>query len=148
MVDWIDNYVALAFPKAVGGGPAAVDTVELTVAASGHATEDNCVKAAADLEAYFAEDAADQERHRRFSDIVTFFQQYAQPVSVESDGDHVITMKFEQGGMWADSTVGDPDWLNKVQRSNAYELAQAYVAADSYGVSAITVKVNGVTQSS
>jgi len=146
MVNWIDKYVALAFPGSVGGGPAAGDSVELTVTAAGHATATNPVKAAASLEAYFAEDEADQERHRRFSDIVQYFHQYAQPASIESNGDQVITLKFEQDGLWADSTVGRPEWLNKVERKNAYELAQAYLAEDSYGVTAITVKVNGVAQ--
>jgi len=148
MVDWIDNYVALAFPGSVGGGPAVVDTVELTVTAAGDATATNPVKAAADLEAYFAEDAADQARHKRFSDIVVYFQQYAQPISITSDGDTIITLGFEQGGMWADSTVGDPGYVTKTNRSNAYELAQAYLAADTHGVTAISVKLNGVTQSS
>lgn len=148
MVDWIDNYVARAFPGSVGGGPAAVDTVALTVTAAGHNTATNPVKAAADMEAYFAEDADDKERHDRFSDIVQYFQQYAQPVSIESDGDQVITLKFEQGGMFADSAVGDPDWLNKQRRNNAYELAQAYLANDAYGVTAISVTINGVSQTS
>lgn len=147
MVDWTDKYEALVFPGKVGGGPAAVDTVELTITATG-GTSTNPVKAAADLEAYFAEDADDQARHKRFSDIVQYFQQYAQPVEITSDGDQVITLGFEQGGMWADSTVGDPDYMNKVRRDNAYELAQAYVASNSHTVSVIAVKVNGVTQSS
>ena len=147
MTDWTDNYTALVYPGAVGGGPAAGDELELTVTVTGGNTSSNPVKAAADYNAYDAEDADDKERHARFSDIVMFFKQYGQPVSIASDGDQVITLKFEQDGFWADSTVGDPAWLNKVRRSNAFELAAAYVADNDYNVSGIAVKVNGVTQS-
>jgi hypothetical protein len=147
MVDWTDNYTALAFPGKVGGGPAAVDTIALTVTATG-GTSTNPVKAAADLEAYFAEDADDKQRHERFSDIVQFFMQYGIVVGVASDGDQVITLEFEQGGMFADSTEGRPDWLNKVDRDNAYNLGLAYVANNDYNVSAIAVTINGVTQDS
>jgi hypothetical protein len=148
MVDWIDNYKALAFPGAVGGGPAAGDTLVLTVTAAGDPTATNPVKAAADLAAYFAEDADDKARHERFSDIVQYFQQYAQAVSIASDGDQAITLKYEQDGLWADSTVGDPQFMTKTRRSNAYELAQAYVGSDAHGVTAITVTLNGVAQNS
>lgn len=148
MVDWTDKYVARAFPGKVGGGPAVVDTVELTVTAAGSPTATNPVKAAADLKAYFAEDADDKARHDRFSDIVTFFMQHGIVTEVASDGDTKITLGFEQGGMWADSDVGEPLWLNKVRRDNAYELAQKYVASDSHGVTAISVTINGVAQSS
>ncbi|MAZ56834.1 hypothetical protein CL653_03510 [bacterium] len=148
MVDWTDNYYALAFPGTVGGGPGAVDTLVLTVTVTGGDTSSNPVKAAADKAAYDAEDANDKERHKRFSDIVQNYMRHGIVVGIESDGDQTITLKYEQGSMFVDGTVGRPDWLNKVERANAFEIGAEYVADNDYNVTGIAVTINGASQSS
>jgi hypothetical protein len=144
-MDWTDRYSALAFPGSVGGGPAAGDTLALTVTATG-ATSANPVKAAADMKAFHALEAAgdaDAERHERFSDIVLFFRRYGQPVVIESNGNNVITLRFEQNGFWSASQNGRPAWINKIDAATAAEVAAEYVAENDHNVTAIAVTVNG-----
>ena len=142
------TYKNLIFPQEVGG-PGPYDTVELTVSASGAPTT-TPIKAFANLEAYYDSTVADDKtRHERFSDICKYFQQYGEPISIASDGDNVITLKFERGGMFEDSALGKPGYFySSGNRPNAYDLATSYVADNDTGVNGITVKVNGTTQNS
>lgn len=138
-------YKNLNYPHDLGGnGP--FDTVELTVTA-GTAPTTTPMKAAADIRAYNAEDADDVVRHERFSELVRYYHQYGQPVAITSDGDNVVTMKFERQEMFTDHTEGKAPWDDETDRGNAYDLAVAFVAATDW-CTAITVKVNGVTQNS
>jgi hypothetical protein len=138
-------YKNLNFPHDLGGnGP--FDTVELTVTA-GVAPTTTPMKAAADLGAYNDEDTDDQTRHQRFSELVQYFQQYGQTVSVASSGDNVVTLKYEVQEMFDDNSEGKAPWDTSADRPNAYDLATAFVAATAW-CSGITVKVNGVTQNS
>lgn len=138
-------YENLVFPTEVGG-PGPLDTLVLVVTATGTASS-NPVKAAADLAAFNAEDSDDQVRHRRFSDIVESFSRYATPVSIESDGDQTITLKYESAGIHGDNTEGKPAWFIPGHRPNAYDVAVEVIAARA-DVTGLTTTVNGVSQSS
>lgn len=140
------TYYANVYPKDIGGmGP--FDTVALTVTVTGGSTSSTPCLAQADIAAFNAASANDQERHRRYSDIVSFFSQYGQPVSNASDGDNLITLKYESKGMFVNSTLGKPGWFAYGHRPNAYDLCATYVANDSFNVSAMTVTINGSAQS-
>lgn len=142
------DYVPLNFPHISGGGPGVVETVVLTVGASGSGSDSNPTISVADRAAYYAATTANKERHARFSDIVRHMSQYGTPVSVAS-GNSTITLGFEMRDMFEDSSKGKPGWFNAAAaRLNAYELAQAYVASNSYYVNSISVTIDGVSQSS
>lgn len=140
------DYVPLNFPHVVGGGPGVVETVVLTVAASGSATASNPVTPVADRAAYYAASTANKARHARFSDIVRAASVYGTPVSVAATGT-TITLGFEYRDMFEDSSKGKPGWFNAASpRSTMYELMQAYVASNSYEVDSISLTIDGVAQ--
>ena len=140
-------YKALVFPAVTGGGPGVQDTVVLTVTATGD-TSSNPVTSVATPALYAAADANGKARHDRFSDLAMYFRAYGQPVTIASTGT-TITFGYEHVGLHSDGALGKPAWRDVAgERPNAYELAQAYVAANSHTVSAISVTVNGVSQSS
>lgn len=139
------TYKALVYPYVAGGGPGAKETVALTVTATGSASS-NPVVLQANAAAYTAASADDKTRHERATDIVRFFSQYGTPVEVSS-ATNVLTMKFEVADLFEDSARGKPGYFNgPAARPTAYELAQAYVAANSFTVSAMTVTIDGVAQ--
>lgn len=142
------DYLPLVFPHTSGGGPGTLETVVLTVTASGSGSDSNPTTSVASRDLYYAATTANKERHARFSDLVRHMSQYGTPVYVASTGT-TVTLGYEQRDMFEDSSKGKPGWFNAAAaRSNAYELAQAYVASNSYYVSAITVTIDGVSQSS
>lgn len=142
------EYVPLNFPRTTGGGPGTVETVVLTVGASGSAQSSNPVTPVADRAAYYAASAANKDRHSRWSDIVRYMSQYGTPVYTAGTGT-TITLGFEYRDMFEDSSKGKPGWFNAAAaRKNAYELAQAYVADNDYDVDSISVTIDGVSQSS
>jgi hypothetical protein len=137
-------YDNLAFPHAVGG-PGPVDTLVLAITATG-TTSSTPVTAQTDIVAYNAASANNQARHNRFSAIVKHFQQYGPPISLSSDGDN-ITMTFERKSMFENKDLGQAPWFDKGNRSNAYDLAAAFVAANDHTVTVIGVTLNGAAQS-
>ncbi len=142
------DYLPLVFPHTAGGGPGVVETVVLTVGASGSTTSSNPVTSVADRAAYYAATTANKTRHARFADVVRYMSQYGTPVYVASTGT-TVTLGFEQRDMFEDSAKGKPGWFNAAApRKNMYELAQAYVAANDFEVDSISVTIDGVSQSS
>lgn len=142
------DYLPLVFPHTAGGGPGVVETVVLTVSASGSGSDSNPTISVADRAAYYAATTANKQRHARFADIVRYMSQYGTPVYVTS-GNSTITLGFEQKDMFEDSAKGKPGWFNAAAaRKNMYELAQAYVAANDFFVDSISVTIDGVSQSS
>jgi len=140
-------YSARVFPAVTGGGPGVQDTVVLTITATGD-TSSNPVTSVTTPALYEAADANGKARHSRFSDLVMYFRAYGQPVTIASTGG-AITLGYEHVGLHTDGTPGKPAWRDVVgERPNAYELAQAYVAANSHTVTVIAVAVNGVSQTS
>lgn len=137
------DYKSLAFPMTVGGGPGVVHTVELTITAD---VETTPVAAVANKQLYFAANSGNKAKHDRFSTVATHLMTYGILVGLASDGDTKVTASFEQSGLHTDSTIGLPGYVTKVQRPNAYELAQTLIGRND--ISAVTVKVDGVTQSS
>lgn len=136
------DYKSLAFPMTVGGGPGVVHKVALTVVAGAETTP---VAAVANKQAYFAADTTNKAKHDRFSTVATHLMTYGILVGLESDGD-VVTASFEQSGLHTDSTIGLPGYVTKVQRPNAYELAQTLIGRN--GITAVTVAVDGAAQTS
>lgn len=142
------DYLPLVFPHTAGGGPGTVETIVLTVGASGSATSSNPVTSVADRAAYYAASAANKARHARFADIVRAASVYGTPVYVASTGT-TITLGFEQRDMFEDSSKGKPGWFNAAAaRSNMYELMQAYVASNAHEVDSISVTIDGNAQNS
>jgi len=135
------TYKNLVFPHKVGGP---LDEMTKLVLVVTEGATVNPVKAAADLEAYNAEDAADQARHELFSEVVEFFSRYGAPVWLESDGDQTITMYFERAGLFDNATLGKPDDFSYGHRANAYDIGVELVANTS--VTAITTTVDDVLQ--
>lgn len=139
-------YEYLAFPHEKGG-PGPYDTLVLVVTATGTDGSTTPVKAAADMAAYDAEDANDVLRHKRFSDIVLFFSRYGTPISIASDGDQTITLKYEHQYIHGNNSEGKAPWFTPGHRPNAYDIAAEYVAANDHSVTGMTTTVNGVLQS-
>lgn len=137
------SYKNLIFPGAVNAaGP--VETVTLTVTATG-ATSSNPVKAFASLAEYNDTNASDDDkaRHERFSNIVRYFQQYGQPVSIASNGNNVITLTFDRKGLFTDSALGKAPYFNDAyERGDASDLATAYVSDNDHTVTVLTAIVS------
>src|SRR4051812_37138956 len=111
------TYVNRAFPHSVGG-PGPVDIIAVTIGTA------NCT-AQTDLVAYYAANSTSQTRHDNFSFVVNTMSRYGRPVDVVSTSSSVVTMRFERQGMYADSSLGKPDFSNFVTaRLDAFELAQ------------------------
>lgn len=143
-------YKNLVFPHYVGG-PGPVDTVVLTVTASGSSTDSNECLTQTDIVAYNAASASDKLRHERFSSVVSFLTQYGKPISIDAVTNNTITMRFERKGLFENSTLGKPGWFSYGHRPNMYDLCATYAAAESgapHYVSGITITINGSAQSS
>jgi hypothetical protein len=142
-------YNNLVFPHHVGG-PGPVDTVALTVTATGSSTDSNECLTQTDIVAYNAASAADKLRHDRFSDIVSTLTLYGKPTSIDAVTNNVITMRFERKGLFENSSLGKPGWFSYGHRPNMFDLCATYVAAESgapHYVAAITITINGSAQS-
>ncbi len=138
------SYNAIVFPG-VTGGPGVKDTMAITVTAG---ATSNPIKSQATRAAYNAASSDDKALHNRFSDVVQFITQYANPVSISTNGNNVITLGFEQAGLFNNAGIGRPGNFteNGNPRANAFDLAAAYVAANDHGVTVMTITINGVAQ--
>ena len=143
------EYKALVFPHTTGGGPGVAETVELTITANDGTAITTPVAAVDNFAGYYDADAAGKAAHERFSAIVeSFSRAYGFAIEVASDGDDVITLKYENPALHSDSSLGKPGWDEGSERPNAYELAQVFVGDNDVDVTAIAVTVNGVAQTS
>jgi hypothetical protein len=138
------SYNARIFPM-VTGGPGVKDTMAITVTAGATSTP---VKSQATRTAYNAASDADKLLHDRFSDVVQFITQYANPVSISTNADNVITLGFDRAGLFNNAGIGRPGNFteNGNPRANAFDLAAAYVASNDHGVTVMTITINGAAQ--